>query len=160
MNRKFILKSVFFVATFAIIAFLQMVLLKGVKVTSDVITNIITFLSILFGFYITSLAIFVTSRYVSDLYKITDLNNPTTTLLHTLVRRYKYGLNFILFSIAYLLVLGLCYSKDPTDVMSLSDKRLILFGGVVILNFVYSYWMLANLIKIIIQEAKSHKSPT
>jgi len=148
-------KTIKLLLSFVIFCILQYYLLGSYRIESNLISNIVTFLSIIFGFYITSLAIFVTSTYVSQLYKITDQNNKSVTLLHTLIEKYKAGLILILISILYLLVIQFMLSQADNNKIILSNIYVLPFLWVVIANFFYSYRMLVILIKIIIQEAKN-----
>lgn len=124
-----------------------------IEVSQDLLTNIITFLSILFGFYITSLAIFITSKYVADFYKLIDKNNPTQTLLHTLLKEYEYGLCVVLISLVYFISLSLLYIDYSNNSYGLVPKNFLIIP-LISINIFYSYLMLKNLIKIVIQEAK------
>lgn len=135
----------------------QYFLIGNLSISGDLITNLLTFFSIIFGFYITSLAIFVTSQYVSDLYKITDKNNQSVTLLHTLVRNYKFGLSVILISILYFLILNFSIDQTGSKLLLLNNPIALPTLAVILFNFCYSYKMLTDLINVIIQEAK-HKS--
>ena len=141
--------------SFVFFCILQYFLLGTYYIESNLINNIVTFFSIIFGFYITSLAIFVTSTYVSQLYKITDQNNKSVTLLHTLITQYKVGLILILISILYLLFIEFILSQTDNNKIILSNIYVLPFLWLVITNFFYSYRMLNTLIKIIIQEAKN-----
>ncbi len=152
---KFINKYKYLVL-FIILCAIQYRYLKSFSLTSDFISNFITFLSIVFGFYITSLAIFVTSRYVANLYKFTDKNNKDVTLLHALVYNYKRGLTIILASILYFLVLELYFFNDSKTTIPLSNNFALPALGLFIINFMYSYKMLKDLINIILQEAKEN----
>ncbi len=149
------MKKFFFV--FAIISFCvtQHFLLAPFQIESDLVTNIITFLSVVFGFYITSLSIFVTSQYVSNLYNITDKENKTVTLLHTLINNYKTGLIVILVSIIYFLALNLLINQTDGSYILLGDIKAIPVLALMMFNFYYSYKMLSDLANIILQEAKS-----
>jgi hypothetical protein len=151
-NKKIKLAS--YAGFFIAISFIQVKGFGQFQVKDGIIANIVTFLSILFGFYVTSLAIFITSKYVSELYKVIDRNDPAVTLLHTLVKRFKMGMNIILATILYLFIIEFYYGKIPNAPILFSDKLLWLFCDLMIFNFVYSYWMLNDLVKIIIQEAK------
>lgn len=148
-----------FIIGLIISAGIQYVFLGDFYLKSDLISSFTTFLSIIFGFYITSLAIFVTSSYVAELYKITDQNNKSVTLLHTLVNNYKFGLIFILISILYLLCLQFKINQCSEDKLLLSNIYALPFLFFVLFNFWHSYKMLDDLIRIIIQESKrqSHK---
>lgn len=151
------IKIIYGIVLFIFIASCQYFLIGKFSISNDLITNIITFLSIIFGFYITSLAIFVTSQYVSGLYKIVDKENQTVTLLHTLVKNYKIGLTAILISILYLLFLNFYISQSIDKSSLLNNFKVLPFLPLVVFNFCYSYKMLSDLINVIIQEAK-HKA--
>ena len=127
--------------------------------TQEIMGSAMTFLSILFGFYITSLAIFVTSKYVASLYKITDENNKTQTLLHTLLKKYKFGLSAAVLFIAYLFFLLLVSSLPAfgKEGLRLSQWFVVFFLPLLTLNLIYSYHMLSDLLKIILQEAKDSR---
>lgn len=150
-------KIIYGIVLFVLISACQYFLIGKFSISNDLITNIITFLSIIFGFYITSLAIFVTSQYVSNLYKIVDKENQTVTLLHTLVKNYKIGLTVILVSILYLLFLNFSTSQSIDKSILLNNFKVLPFLPLVIFNFCYSHKMLSDLINVIIQEAK-HKA--
>lgn len=148
------IKQIIFILLFLIASLFQYKVLGNCTISTGVIGNIIVFLSIIFGFYITSLSIFVTSRYVSSLYKIADKNNKSVTLLHTLLHNFKTGLVIALVSIFYLLIIQVSIEQIKTGVVPLNDFRVIPLLGLTIYNFIYSYMMLSDLIRIIIQEAK------
>ena len=150
-------KIIYGIVLFILISFCQYFLIGKFSISNDLITNIVTFLSIIFGFYITSLAIFVTSQYVSNLYKIVDKENQTVTLLHTLVKNYKIGLTVILVSILYLLFLNFSISQSIDKSMLLNNFKVLPLLPLIVFNFGYSYKMLSDLINVIIQEAK-HKA--
>lgn len=147
-------KKIFFILLFLVISASQYFFLGSFIIKNDVINNLIVFLTIIFGFYITSLAIFVTSKYVSNLYKITDQQNKSLTLLHTLINNYKTGLVLILSSIFYLLVFQFIFNQGEDDSTQLSTLWSLPLTGIFFFNFLYSYFMMNDLIKIIIQEAK------
>jgi hypothetical protein len=148
-------KTIILLLTLVVFSILQYFILGSCYIESNLINNVVVFLSIIFGFYITSLAIFVTSTYVSQLYKITDQNNKSVTLLHTLISEYKVGLILILISILYLLIIEFVLRQTDNNKIILSAIYALPFSWVVITNFFYSYRMLDTLIKVIIQEAKN-----
>jgi hypothetical protein len=153
---KIIKKITSFLIYFVTIPLIQAHFLSNYYIKSDMLDRIITFLSIIFGFYITSLAIFATSKYVSTLYKTVDKENPNITLLHTLLKNYKDGLKLIFFSILYLLIVQFVVNQTENDEMLFSNLWLLPFLSVIIVNFWYSYKMLRDLIRIILQEAKNN----
>lgn len=142
------------VVLFVVVSFLQWKMLGYLRISVDFLSNFLTFLSIIFGFYITGLAIFVTSNYVSGLYKITDEKRKNLTLLNILVENYKRGLNVILFSIIYSLALLLVAVNSTNESIYLYKWFALPFSFIILLNFIYSYLMLGDLIKIVLQEAK------
>lgn len=154
------MKLVKYIIVFFVIGILQYQFLDDFYINEELISNITVFMSIIFGFYITSLAIFVTSSYVSSLYQKQDKRNKSATLLHTLVYNYKLGLTITLFSILYLILLQFIIIQEiDTDgsVIYLSKIAAIPFSFIVLFNFLYGYKMLSDLVKIIIQESKTPK---
>lgn len=150
------LVKIAYLLIFILFCFAQYLFLGNYSLKNDIVNNFITFLSIIFGFYITSLAIFVTSRYVSSLYKITDRDNKSRTLLHALVNNYKIGLTLILLTIFYLISFQFVFNQHENDSVLLSNIWATPLLGVFIINFWYSYKMLKDLIQVILQEAKSN----
>ena len=76
-------------------------------------TNIITYLSISFGFIITSLSILYNSSFIKNLYKNIDYESKTLTVLHRLGRYYKINIYFSIILILYYLVLNLMAIRFP-----------------------------------------------
>lgn len=156
-SKKLISKYYLVILGLPLLSYIQYQLLREFYLKSEVINIMTTFLSIVFGFYITSYAIFLTSSYVSSLYKITDAKNKAQTLLHTLVQQYRFGLTAILFSIIYLLCLQFRLNQSNNNQLAMGDIYTLPFLFVVVFNFWYSYRMLDILVKIVIQEAKRKK---
>lgn len=147
--------------TFALLllsGIIQFLFLTEFSITGELITNLIVFLSILFGFCATSLAIFTTSRYVKDLAKVIDSNTPTQSLLDTLVGRYKKGLFFALGTVLYLILVQFSIENLITSAtgsgISLSSYFSYLIIPSIILNFYYGFMLLQTLSRIVIQEGK------
>lgn len=132
-------------------------LFVDLKIKNDILNSLITFFSILFWFYITSLSIFVTSKYVSELYNIDDKDNPSQTLLHKLLFNYKIGLILILFTILYLLLLTVLLNQWSSDFLIIWEQKILfIFIGLILWNIWYSYKMLWTTFQIIVQESKSN----
>lgn len=74
-------------------------------------TNVITYLSVSFGFVITSLSILYNSAYIKELYKNKDYESGTLTVLHRLGRYYKINIYCSIFLIMYFVVLNLITPK-------------------------------------------------
>ncbi|MBU3925243.1 hypothetical protein KJ854_04890 [Patescibacteria group bacterium] len=143
---------------FAIIGIsIQYIFLKNHIIKIDVLTNIVTFLSIVFGFYITSFSIFSTSTYVSGLYQITDIENKTQTLLDTLIFKYRIGVLITLFSIFYFILIIFFLNQNNVNSFSLSNKFLYPLASMFLFNLYYGYKMFEILVKIITQESKYKK---
>jgi len=143
------------VAIFIVVGCLiQYFLLRGFVIKIDVLTNIVTFLSIVFGFYITSFSIFSTSQYVTSLYQITDNQDKTQTLLNSLIFKYKVGLLLALFSISYFILLIFFLNQDATSSLKLDSKFLYPIVSIFLFNFYYGYKMFKILVQIITQESK------
>jgi hypothetical protein len=136
-------------------SWLQKAYFGHIQLSQDVLTNLITFLSILFGFYITSLAIFVTSKYVRFLYQVVDAKEKSQTLLNTLLNNYRLGLNLALFSLSYFMALSFFISKEGR-IIHLDNYLTLPLISLFIINIFYSYKMLNDLIQIILQEAKDN----
>lgn len=130
----------------------QLKIFSNVQFSSSALDTVVTFLSVIFGFYITSLAIFVTSQYVRELYKTTDSNNKERTLLHTLLGNYKFGLLTNLVSIIYFVALILFFNDG--NLIKMGDTPYSLILPLLVTNIFYHYLMLSDLIKIIVQESK------
>ncbi len=136
---------------------IQYLKLGSISLTHEFLSNITTFLSIVFGFYITSLAVFSSSKYVTSLYKIVDKEDSSKTLLHVLISNYKTGLMLALFSIMYFLSIELFLMKSSASDVNLSNAWLTPFLSIMLCNFYYSYQMLSDLLRVIVQEAKKSK---
>lgn len=133
---------------------LQKIFLHGYVLRVDLLTNVVTFLSIAFGFYVTSFSIFSTSGYVSDLYKVPDTIDKSQTLLHVLVFKYKVGMLAVLVSILYVMVVILILNQAGTSDVQLNGGLNSFLTSVFLFNIFYGYRMFEMLAQIIIQESK------
>lgn len=111
-------------------------------IKTQFISDVITFLSIIFGFYITSFAIFTTSRYVSELYLIGDKFQKSLTLLDSLIRSYRFGLIILLFTILYFFIMLFIVTQRSTDQISLKEFIALPITPLIFFNFFYGYKML------------------
>ncbi len=142
--------------SFIIIVAIQWYFLGSIKFNLSLLGDITTFLSIVFGFYITSLAIFVTSKYVSSLYNVTDKKNQSVTLLHTLTNNYKFGLILTLISLIYFIMIQFFVKSNEFNEVCLGDITMSPIFGLLFLNFIFFFIMLCDLVNIIIQEGKQN----
>ena len=124
------------------------------KVTLDFLMSIIIFLSVISGFYITSLTFFTTSNFIKNLYKIEYKNK---TLLHKLLNRYRLGLFLSLFLVVYcIFMIFYISSKETHDFILLSNPFSLVLIVLLFWNFFTHYKLINDYIKIILQETKTH----
>ena len=148
------INRMFTVIIIGVLMFLQYNFLGSFILSIDFLLGLVTFLSIMFGFYITSFSIFSTSSFVKGLYKQED-SKSGKTLLHTLIAEYKAGLLLNLFSIIYFLILIFYITQDKDFIfLNLSEFITYLAPSLLLFNIIYSFRMLSNLIRIITQESK------
>lgn len=74
---------------------------------NDFIANVITLLSILIGFSMTSLSLLFTSNAVKDFYNDIDAENSSLTKLHRLKNYYKVSVLIEFSSVIFLLFMSL-----------------------------------------------------
>lgn len=151
------IKKIIILFILTVSVFIQVKFFGTYQIDGDVISNLIIFLSIVFGFCTTSLSIFATSRYVSKLYKEDDIKKPSQTLLHKLVKKYKAGLIFSLITIVYLVLVHLVTVNYFTGLLSLSDPLSFALLPLMIVNFYYCFSLLNILSSVVIQEAKTQE---
>lgn len=60
-----------------------------ISITESLMQNFITFLSITFGFYMTSLSVLYNSKYIKKLYEEIDPKKPTQRKIHTLKNYFR-----------------------------------------------------------------------
>lgn len=154
MKRKLVL----IFTVILVISIFQYFFLSRFMVRTQLVSDIIIFLSILFGFYITSFAIFASSRYVSSLYKVTDKNDKSITLLHVLVNNYRIGLFVALMTLAYMMTVEFFVKPNDLGYFSVGNYFLIPFVAFIIVNFWYCFQMLCDLTNVVMQEGKNSKS--
>lgn len=136
-----------------VVTSLQFFFLRTFHITQDTVNNLVVFVSIAFGFFATSLAIFATSKYSGKLYDIEDRKNGGT-LLHTLVKKYKIGLFFALIAIIYFVVLGV-YLGDNDFILTSEPVALPLLG-LISINVFYAYRLIQIVAQFVLQEAKGN----
>lgn len=82
----------------------------------DFIANILTFLSITNGFYITSLAMFAGTDFIKNLYQIQS-EDPRYTLLHKLLAVFSFPFHIWIWTIWYLLICHIIIAQHIKDDM-------------------------------------------
>ena len=133
---------------------IQVFLVGSFNVSSGIVSNLIVFLSIVFGFCVTSLAIFSTSKKKDDLYEIHDKDNPSKTLLHSLVSKYRNGLFIALTSIIYFLILQVQIEHLSLNTIPLGNPLALLVIPLMAINVYYGFILTRILSDLIISEAR------
>lgn len=115
------------------------------------ISNLITFISICFGFYLTSLSILFSSNYIKTLY-IEDPKKPTQRKIHTVKEYFKLAIYCSLFTIGIsFIVLLLWFIFQNEYILIFSFSILI---GIFIENFLFIYLLLKIFMDAFITQAK------
>lgn len=140
-----------------LMSFLASFYLHKVVLTEPIVSNIITFLSITFGFYMTSLSVLYSSKYLEQLYSTIDKKKPNQRKVHTLTSYFKYSAYWNIFSIFLLIVLSLIFGfqKEILDVNRLITSFII---AVVLVNFVFLFLLFQVFVNGLIEEAKSRST--
>ena len=115
------------------------------------ISSLLIVLSMFFGFYITSFAVFATSKYLSKLYQIENETDNRKTLLDDLLEIYSWPSYFLLSSIVYLIFLYILIENNFPKLLCYFSY---LLWGVIALNIFYIFKTIHIFIKITRQSAK------
>lgn len=97
------------------------------KLNSEVISNLITLLSLLFGFLLTSLSIMITSNKIRALHRYSDPENNNITHLHRLANYYRDCVYLIVCTIIYLLAIQIFNFTEQFSFLLPSLLFLILY---------------------------------
>lgn len=122
--------------------------------TTNLYSNLITFISILTGFQITSFAMLFSSSMVKGLYKIKDNENSYITLKHRLKNYYKFAFNLALLSIVIIFILEIFkpnHITTPLTVIDLSWIGRSSVFSIIASNIFANYKTMNMLYKIFIQ---------
>jgi len=112
-------------------------------------TNLITFMSITFGFYLTSLSILFSSKYLGTLYDI-DPIKPIQRRIHTL----KYYIKNAIYSA--LITIIACFLALVAPIINNVYFYKIIFSlliGLFIINFMFIYFILKVFINALIVQS-------
>ncbi|GEM_PF-919779 len=121
------------------------------NVTQVLYSDLITFISILMGFQITSFSMVFISPVVKKLYNIKDNENGYITLKHRLKNYYKFAFNVALLSIITIFVLNIF---NPTQIGTINlswIKRAAIFS-IIASNIFANYRTMNFLYKIFIKD--------
>lgn len=143
-----------YIASFAA----QYLYLGDISISTSFLSNVVSVLSIFFGFYIVGLSIFATSKFASRLYlqESTSKRGFIFNLLYQLLAQYKRGLVLNLVSILYFLFLVLINTNS--DTYFLQKYYFYLVIPLIVHNFAYAYLSLNQLLKIVKQDAKANNA--
>ncbi len=137
-----------------LLSFLVSILLQWyfeLAINKDFISSLLIVFSMFFGFYITSLAVFSTSKYLHKLYKIEDQKDNRKTLLDNLIEEFKWPAYFLLFSIVYLIAVYIIIeNKFPKFIY----YCFYILWGIIVLNIFYIFRTIDIFIKITRQSVK------
>ena len=119
----------------------------------EFISTLLTVFAIFFGFYVTSFAVFATSKYLPSLYQIEDKNDNSKTLLDILLEKFRFSTHVLLFSIVYLIFFYILMENDTGIFISLFTHIL---WGILFLNILYIFRSISIFIKVTRQSAKEN----
>ena len=118
------------------------------------VTNIVTFISICFGFYLTSLSILFSSDYIKSL-NAEDAQKPTQRQIHTLQKYFKLAIYCSLQTIiAALSVLLLAFLFPNKHIIIISTSFLI---SIFMKNFIFIHLLLKVFMNAFIVQARPNK---
>lgn len=123
-----------------------------VSISESLIQNFITFLSITFGFYMTSLSVLYNSKYIKKLYDEIDPKKPNQRKIHTLKNYFKNSAYWSLFSIG-LLMTYLLIVKIESNILVLNTFFESILVSVVFVNFIFMVLLFKVFINGLIDES-------
>lgn len=123
-----------------------------VSISESLMQNFITFLSITFGFYMTSLSVLYNSKYIKQLYDEIDPTKPTQRKIHTLKNYFKNSAYWSLFSIGLLMIYSLI-AKVESNSLVLNTLLESFLVSVVTVNFVFMFLLFKVFINGLIDES-------
>jgi len=127
----------------------------NISISESLIQNFITFLSITFGFYMTSLSVLYNSKYIKKLYLEIDKIKPTQRKIHTLKTYFTNSAFWSLFSIFILMIYSLVVKVDKNILVMNQFFETILIITVFI-NFVFIFLLFKVFVNGLIEEGKNN----
>jgi len=131
--------------------------LAEINISESMIQNFITFLSITFGFYMTSLSVLYNSKYIKKLYDEIDSKKPTQRKIHTLKSYFKNSAYWTLFSIAFIMTCSLFSSINQNNILDLYTFFEALIIMIISLNFIFMFLLFRIFLDGLIYEAMPNK---
>jgi hypothetical protein len=121
----------------------------------DNYSNILTYLSIIIGFVITSVTIIGTSQYSRILYEKQDPSDNSKTLLHNLIDSFKFTLIFYFIPMLLIILDTVIPWKKPSIIMYKSYSITIFLFT--IWTFPILFIQFKKMLKFILQNAKGYR---
>ena len=130
-----------------------------IKISESACQNLVTFFSITFGFYLTSLAIVYNSASIKSLYQEIDPKNSSRRKIHTLKIYFKAACYWAIFSIIFLILYGIDINSESSNYSLVNiDLKLLMSGisaGISAVNVFFSIIFLKYILDNLIQESKN-----
>lgn len=111
---------------------------KIIEPMENFTTNIITFISIAFGFYLTSLSVIFSSKYIGML-NTTDERKPDQKKIHTLREYFKLAIYCALTTIVVSFMTLICIFFNERNIIAIVFALLV---AIFIENFIFIYLLL------------------
>lgn len=144
-------RSIFLLLTLGV-SFLSQKYL-GICIEKEFISALLTVFAIFYGFYVTSYAVFATSKYLSKLYQIENPTDNRKTLLDDLLEEFTSATYILLGSLIYLVIAYVILENRYPLPFS---YFLYFIWAVILINFFYAFRTINTFIKITRQSAKEN----
>lgn len=123
-----------------------------VEITESLMQNFITFLSITFGFYMTSLSVLYSSKFIKKLHSEVDNKIKTQTKLHTLTAYFRNSAIWSIISIIVLFIYSLFF-KAVDNYIQIDPIFEALLISILSINFLYLFLLLKVFLNGLMEEA-------
>lgn len=149
MHKRHILYLIFFTLLFLLVSYFI-----DFSISESLMQNFVTFLSITFGFYMTSISVLYNSKYLKKLHDEIDAEKPTQRKIHTLQIYFTNSALWSLFSIGTLMLYSLTVKVDK-GILSINPFFEDLLLLIVMVNFILMVLLFKIFMNGFIEEAKS-----
>lgn len=122
-----------------------------VEITESLMQNFITFLSITFGFYMTSLSVLYSSKFIKKLHSEVDNKIKTQTKLHTLTAYFRNSAIWSIISIIVLFIYSLFF-KAVDNYIQIDPIFEALLISILSINFLYLFLLLKVFLNGLMEE--------
>ncbi len=129
--------------------------LVKISISESLMQNFITFLSITFGFYMTSLSVLYNSKYIKKLYLEIDKIKPTQRKIHTLKIYFTNSAFWSLFSIFISMIYSLV-AKVDNNILIINQFFENILIVVIFTNFIFIFLLFKIFINGLIEEGKNN----